>query len=258
MHIAQNFWPVDFIKKELPLFLNAYAQRPLEKNDGGMKLPHMFASWCMIKSIQPRVIIESGVWYGQGTWLLEQAAPEAQLLCIEPVQERIVYRSKRAIYQTKDFRYLDCSAFPKEDTVVFFDDHQNAFHRLAHAKHHGLKHLIFEDNYPAGRGDCYSIKKILMKDGSCRTYTVGEKFFAFVKGHSVLLQRDRNYAEKQIAVYAEFPPLYIPSQTRWGDEWENMKYPTPVPIFSSVQTIPDDHIVQEASAYTWICYVRLV
>jgi len=43
----------------------------------------MFASWFMARQLDPEVIIESGVWRGQGTWLLEQACPRAQIISMK-------------------------------------------------------------------------------------------------------------------------------------------------------------------------------
>ena len=68
---------------------------------------------------------------------------------------------------------------------------------------------------------------------------------------------DAAYLLEHLEVYYEFPPVFQPATTRWGDPWEQDKYPTPSALLSSVQ---NDHEVvyrDEATDYTWLCYVRL-
>ena len=60
------------------------------------------------------------------------------------------------IYHQFDFKYQDLSDVPN-DTLVFFDDHQNHLERMKEAKFFGIKHIIFEDNYPSNRGDFFTI-----------------------------------------------------------------------------------------------------
>jgi len=140
-------------------FAQLYAQRPVIDNSGGMKSPHLFCAWFVMKKLQPKVIIESGVWWGQGTWFFEKACPQAEIHCIDPNLAQIRYRSPNATYYCRDFSDIDWRGIPADETVLFFDDHQNAYTRLQIARWLGFRHLIFEDNYPASRGDCYSLKK---------------------------------------------------------------------------------------------------
>jgi FkbM family methyltransferase len=146
-------------------FAELYQRRPIQDNSGGMKSPHLFPIWFALRQLQPRFIVESGVWLGQGTWFFEQACPDAKLYCIDPELKRIRYRSSQATYLDRDFSQHDWSALPAEQTVLFFDDHQNAYERIKTARWFGLRHLFFEDNYPPSQGDCYSLKKAFMHAG---------------------------------------------------------------------------------------------
>ena len=49
-----------------------------------MLSPHMFLMWFALKTLQPKVVIESGVWLGQGTWFVEKACPDARICCLDP------------------------------------------------------------------------------------------------------------------------------------------------------------------------------
>lgn len=63
----------------LPAFAELYAARPIAVNDGGMHFNHAFAAFALARHLAPPVIIESGVWKGQSTWLFEQACPQNAL-----------------------------------------------------------------------------------------------------------------------------------------------------------------------------------
>ena len=124
----------------------------------------MFAVWFMVKQLSPDLIVESGIWKGQSTWLLEKACPDAKLVSIDLNLGRRQYISDHAIYSDKDFSEHDWSDVT-DRSLVFFDDHQNAYKRLQQCKWFGFKHIIFEDNYPVKQGDCYSLKKAFSNAG---------------------------------------------------------------------------------------------
>jgi len=241
-------------------FMVLYEQRPLRDNQGGMGIPHMFLSWFALKKLQPKMIVESGVWLGQGTWFFEQVCPNATLFCIEPEYDRIHYKSPKATYYQKDFSEIYWGNLPKEDTLLFFDDHQNSLRRIKMAHEYGFRHLMFEDNYPAQKGDCYSPKKIFANAG----YSPYP--------HQSLSERvvpnsdDADYLREVLEVYHELPPIVQPNITRWGDDWvEN--YPTPDPLYTDPPVeyngegkqvvLPQQIHLDEFLEYTWICYVKL-
>ena len=121
------------------------------------------------------------------------------------------------------------------ETLCFFDDHQNAIHRLNHAIKHGFKHLIFEDNYPLNQGDCVSLKKQF--DGNTEIC---------------------NFLRKHIEIYYEFPPVFKRKKTRWGDIWNEKNYPTSEPIFSDLKGNEKyKDFYEDSPNYTWIAYVKL-
>ena len=69
---------------------------------------------------------------------------------------------------------------------------------------------------------------------------------------------DSLYLEKNLDIYYEFPPVFKNKETRWGDEWSEAKYPTPLPLLEIPEK--DFHIQyhdEAAAGYTWIYYTRL-
>ena len=133
-------------------FLKIYDQRPIRVNAQGMRSHGNFFLWYLLKEIHPALVIESGVFRGQSTWMIEQAAPDAQIISIDPNPQWREYTSAHANYLTDDFATLSC---PQADgpIVCFFDDHINDFERIIQAYEKGIKYLIFDDNYSASTED---------------------------------------------------------------------------------------------------------
>jgi len=267
--IGQVPWSRSDMLAKLGEFAQLYQERPIPDNAGGMRAPHLFMLWFALHVLKPRAVVESGVWLGQGTWLLERACPQAELYCIEPALQRIRYRSERARYFAQDFATIDWTALRREETLLFFDDHQNAYERLKQAKWFGFRHLIFEDNYPASRGDCYSLKQAFMRSG-----------FVPEPGRSLRVRLrqamrrlgltsqwrpkgipandvDATYLNANLDTYHEFPPVFKTQRTRWNDPWSDEAYPTPEPLLTAIRDAREQIYVDEAVHYTWMCYVRL-
>jgi len=222
----------DDMFSHLQEFEEVYKKRPIEDNRGGMKAPQAFYAWYIAKKLQPELIIESGVWYGQGTWFFEQACPNANIICIDPDQSRLKYKSKKATYTSHDFKNInwDSVQSDKSKVLCFFDDHQNAVSRLPILKIYGFKHIMFEDNYPVGQGDCVSLKTALEVGG-----------------------KDSKIVKEYIDVYQELPPPIKLDITRWGDSWDN--YPTEDALISNIDKT--SCYFDGAENYTWICYARM-
>ncbi len=240
----------------IPAFLELYAERPIRDNQGGMRAPHLFATWFMVRKLAPRAIVESGVFKGLGTWLLEQAAPKARLVCMDPDPSARIYRSARAEYRTDDFSEVSWD-LPREGTLLFFDDHQDELLRVRTAAKLGFRHLIFEDNYPVGRGDCYSLKQACSGEPPPTARDLTSRLTE--KLRSALSRRDAIPPELCLLErYFEFPPVVRSATTRWGDPWSNERYPTPEALFTE-EALPNAFklFAAEAQFYTWICYAQL-
>jgi hypothetical protein len=271
VQIGKVPWSRRDMLSKLEEFASLYENRPIKDNTGGMKSPHMFSIWFALKALKPKAIIESGVWLGQGTWFFENACPEAQLYCIDLNIDRIQYRSGLAKYFDLDFSTIDWNGLPKSDTLLFFDDHQNAYERMKTAKWFGFKHVIFEDNYPPSQGDFYSIKKILMHSGFKYIPAHKPSFKSKVKNKIKTLigfqgqqyeriipnDIDAKYLMQNLEVYYEFPPVFRVEQTRWGDIWDNDNYPTSEPLLTTVDRKYQQIFLDEAKFYTWMCYLKL-
>lgn len=128
------------------------------QNSEGLRGVSAFALYWFIKHIKPGVVFEVGVWKGFSTWLIEQAAPEAEVFCFDPlfflehlIDRRklgAIYRSRRAHYSHQDFSCAGIREIAANHyrPLAFFDDHQNKLPRLFQSKAAGIKDIVFDDN----------------------------------------------------------------------------------------------------------------
>jgi hypothetical protein len=130
-------------------FFNIYNRRPFSSNRGGSGFHNAFWLFLLCRALKPRLIIESGVWKGQTTWLLEQACPDASIHGFDPdlgyVNESL-YR--KAVFHESDWIGYDFPEPIDDHTLVFFDCHVNHATRIIEAHSRGVRHLVFDDNLP--------------------------------------------------------------------------------------------------------------
>ena len=224
-------WEEKELLEEIKIFEELYKDRPIKNNIHGMRFQHMFATYFILKKINPSLVIESGVFKGQSTWLIEKALPNSEILSIDINLTQREYISNKAEYSDIDFKNQDFSNIPK-NTLVFFDDHINHYERLQQAKFFNIKHIILEDNYPPEKGDFYSINHSYAKKGFNHNFTKLSLIKTFLIFSSEILKkfflkkytfqfekikfRVRDYPynandfkniEKNIKIYFEFPKL---------------------------------------------------
>jgi hypothetical protein len=150
----------DALLEALRDFARVMKHRPFNNREG-LRGVSAFALFWFVRRLAPSVIFEVGVWRGFSTWLIEQAAPAAEVHCFDPLfmlqhlipRWRIgkTYRSKRAHYSTQDFSCapIRVLAAGRSDALAFFDDHQNKLPRVLQCKAAGIKNVIFDDNMAA-------------------------------------------------------------------------------------------------------------
>ena len=282
--IPENF-ENDKILKHLDEFINIYKDRPIKNNSGGMKFPHMFGFYFLLKTLKQEFIVESGIFKGQSTWLIENTLPKAQVLSIDPNLNQRKYISNSSLIEYSDIDFInhDFSNL-SENSLVFFDDHQNFYERLVYSYFFGFKHIIGEDNYPILQGDAYSFKKIYSGTGlndqrpnlkkllksllilSKHTFLkkVKKNFKKEIQKYDLSIQdvmdtkNHFNNLEEKIETYFEFPPVFKNKFTRWGDLWTDEYYPTNEALLQANITNIEKYndIYKENNSYNWMCYIK--
>ncbi|MFL6863164.1 MAG: hypothetical protein ACJ8DZ_09200 [Allosphingosinicella sp.] len=142
---------------ELRRFAGLMKRAPL-RNRQGLRGVSAFAFYWFLRQARPTIVFEVGVWKGFSTWLIEQAAPEAELHCFDPMFMLAPYLSRWKVgrtYRTSRARYWnqDFSCAPIAELIArharplaFFDDHQNKLPRLLQCRAAGLFDIVFDDN----------------------------------------------------------------------------------------------------------------
>ena len=105
-------WNKDEILNELEVFKSLYKDRPVKENIHGMRFQHMLATYFILKKLNPSYVIESGVFKGQSTWLIENPLPNSEILSIDINLNQREYISKKVKYSNIDFKYQDFSNIP--------------------------------------------------------------------------------------------------------------------------------------------------
>ena len=138
-------------------FARVMQRRPFQ-NVWGLRGVSAFALFYFVRQVKPSAVFEVGVSRGFSTWLIEQAVPQAELYCFDPIfyLDHLIdktkfgahYRSRTAHYLKGDFSCEDTGSIVSrtKTPLVYFDDHQNCTPRLFQAKAAGFKHIVFDDN----------------------------------------------------------------------------------------------------------------
>lgn len=163
-------------------FEKIWATKPFHDNIGGLNFYGMFSLWKILKNIQPRYIIESGVWKGASTWLIDQIERTEKIVCMDPLikywhPHNLIYTSKKAVYTTTDFLDYNFTDIDFFDTLIFFDDHQDVLPRILKCRELGIKNIVLDDNYKSDLGShntlyCY---QHLINDNRFKEITIKQE-----------------------------------------------------------------------------------
>jgi hypothetical protein len=264
-----DFLSVEAMRASLDEFFELYERRPISNNSGGMGLNHSWALWYLLRSTAPKVVVESGVWMGHSSWIIENASPDSQLFCFDINFKNLVYRSKDAVYFENDFSRFDWSGIDTQGGLCFFDDHQNALERIIQSKWFGFDYAIIEDNWPVNEGDCYSIRHMQAGVG----FPESQMSKMYLGGLSQRRKR-RSYDRKLLSLYddqkklvkpnkadfanlvrntdfiSEMNPVYLEKKNNWGLDYS--------PLYATKPQLLDHAPVPDADySYSYLTFLKL-
>jgi len=189
-------WTPADLAASLETFLPIFDRRPIKDNQGGMPSVGLFNVWFLLRKINPGFVIESGVWKGQSTWLIENTAPSADILDVDINLPLRQYISPRAEYTSTDFLAQDLRSknLAGRNALAFFDDHQDVIPRLRKCRELGIKHIILDDNYPEFLGNRHISAAACLND---RDASGREKY-----------PEEKRYLLDNLEVYQVLPPVF--------------------------------------------------
>ena len=134
------------IEQDIVLYDSFFRDSKISSLNGGMGYNNGLVTFLICKYIQPKNIIESGVWRGFTTYLLEKASPEnAQITCYDINLKNIEYSSINAEYYEMDIsENTDCNH--NDCDLAFFDDHVSHYDRLHFCNNNNIKFVILDDD----------------------------------------------------------------------------------------------------------------
>lgn len=201
----------------LAAFLTVFERRPIRDNQGGMRSVGLFNVWFLLRQIRPAFVLESGIWKGQSTWLIEDTLPSAHILSLDIDLGIREYVSPRAQYSQIDFLQRDMAdqGGRLAGGLAFFDDHQDVVPRLRKCLELGIKHVILDDNYPEFSGNRHVSAAACLNDRiPGRDRADGQPRFP----------AEREFLLRNLAAYHICPPVF--------------DHPEPVTMEKSHITVP--------------------
>jgi hypothetical protein len=147
-HLAELFPKEHLLKSEIESFYRVYRKRPLVDNAGGSGFHNSFWLFLLARLMRPNLIVESGVWKGHTTWLLEQACPDARICGFDINLGHLEYKDGKAEFYESDWSQHTFGKVDPEKSLCFFDCHVNHARRIIEAHERGFRHLLFDDNPP--------------------------------------------------------------------------------------------------------------
>jgi hypothetical protein len=138
--------PPGGIRSTVEAFWDLIPTAPVRQRRGGSGFNGALQLYVALRALQPRVVIESGVFRGLTTWIIAQACPEAAIYCHDPDLSRLQYRHAQARYSREDWSRADLSGVDPSATVAFFDDHVAQARRVVEARERGIARLLFDDD----------------------------------------------------------------------------------------------------------------
>jgi len=130
-------------------FYSLFNQRPIQDNQGGSGFQSMFWLYLVTRCLDPRLIVESGVWRGQSSWLFRQVCPEAEMHCFDISLDRLEVKDASIHFHERDWMERETIAPEAENSLIFFDCHVNQGLRIHQAYQRGFRYLLLDDNVPA-------------------------------------------------------------------------------------------------------------
>jgi len=167
-------------------FDEIYQGRPDQAEVGSSGYSNLLNLYKICERLKPELIVESGTWKGNSSWLFHHFAP---VICHDIQFIKLMWRSPDITYIKEDIGNYDYRGNP-DSTLYFFDDHISQEQRLEWCIKNEVKHCVFDDNQP------YEIAQTLKNPPSPTLDEIrDDKIFRKVKRYEVLpfLGNRRNF-----------------------------------------------------------------
>ena len=199
-------------------FLALYRQRPIRSNTSGSGFNNCFWIYLTVRLLKPELIVESGVWKGQTSWLMHQASPSAAIHGFDINLSRLAYKADAIAFHEMDWTGFDLGPVDPSKSICFFDCHVNQARRIREAYDRGFRILLFDDNPPVHKLYSFGTPGLPTVDMLLdETVGPGDEIVwtkAGVERRYLYAQEDEHGAKDLVAYYGVFPD--VGGTTRYG------------------------------------------
>ena len=137
-------------KSELMNYLNQFQKifytSPILDLNSGYGYNEGLILYCILKKLNPTLVIESGVMKGFSTYIIHHATShQCKIFCYDINFENLIFKSTKAKYFNHDIT-LNYPNFKNELSFALWDDHTSHLNRLKFSLKHNIKYNIFDDD----------------------------------------------------------------------------------------------------------------
>jgi hypothetical protein len=136
---------LELIRQFRALFMSV----PFGITPGGSGFNSCLNLYLVAKLLQPSVMLESGSFKGMSSWVLRNAAPQADLHCFDLTFSRLKYRHHSIHYHERDMTAEPFRFAASDKVLAFFDDHVNQAQRITDSRNKNVNFIVFDDSHPA-------------------------------------------------------------------------------------------------------------
>lgn len=131
---------------DIKIYDRVFKEKPISNLIGGMGYNNGLILFILFSHYQPKVTVESGVWRGFTTYLIDKAIPDDSIIyCFDVDLNKNEFHSKKANYVEKDITLFDELDLGTVD-FAFFDDHISIYDRLKLCLKHKIKIIVVDDD----------------------------------------------------------------------------------------------------------------
>lgn len=189
-------------------FEKVYEQRPIKINQGGSRFHNCFWIFLFTKLLSPKLIVESGVWKGQTSWLMNQAVRDPKQYAFDINLKNLCIKEEGITYIEGDWSDYNFPNVIHEKSMCFFDCHINQAKRIKEAYDKGFKVLLFDDNPPIEILYAFGLPGLPTVDMLFEDLNEGEIIKWIWKGKELeyIHRKEKTYnSKKYIDTYVVFP-----------------------------------------------------
>ena len=134
------------INKYVDEYCKIFQKSPIKELGSGFGFNEGLFLYCIIKVINPNIVIESGIMKGFTTYLIDAAVDKnCKLKCYDISFENIEYKSKKADYFQHDINQ-NPPKLENKKVLAFWDDHTSQLDRLKFSIKNKIKFNFFDDD----------------------------------------------------------------------------------------------------------------